>query len=76
MEYVEYAVVGLLVLAATAYAALRVRRALQGRGGCSFMSGGGDSSPCAHCPGVCSRTREEEDDNNNGGAQTPSTGPR
>jgi hypothetical protein len=48
---VEYAVVGLLVLAAAGYAALRIRRALQGRSGCPFVQGG--DSPCAGCPRAC-----------------------
>jgi hypothetical protein len=51
MTYVEYAVVGLLVAVAAVYAAWRLRRALQGREGCSFMSGEG--SPCERCPGAC-----------------------
>ncbi len=53
MSYLEYAVVGLLVVAAAIYAAWRLRRALQGREGCSFMSG--DGPPCENCPGACTR---------------------
>jgi len=52
MRYVEYAIVGLLVLTAAAYAVLRIRRALQGRDcGCAFMRGSG--APCASCPRDC-----------------------
>jgi hypothetical protein len=52
MSYLEYIVVGLLVAAAAVYAFWRLRRALKGREGCSFMSG--DGPPCEHCPGACS----------------------
>jgi hypothetical protein len=66
MEYAEYAIVGLLVLAAGIYAVLRIRRALQGRCDCVFMrnndEGGGDrtgsGSPCANCRTLCTKTGE------------------
>ena len=53
IEYMEYAVVGILVAAAAVYAFYRLRRALQGREGCSFTTG--DGSPCQHCPGACGK---------------------
>ncbi len=79
MEYVEYAIVGLLVLVAGIYAALRIRRALQGRCDCIFMrdnddgdsAGAGGSSPCANCRTVCTKTGECSEAPSKSEAETP-----
>jgi hypothetical protein len=69
VQFVEYAVVGLLVLAAAAYAAWRLWRALRGKcaSGCPFLAEG--LSRCETCA-ENSDAQQKDSPGGNGSAST------
>ena len=58
MNYIEYILVGLAVLAAAVYACWRLRRAFAGKDACSCAFRGDARPPCAECEGDCGNKKD------------------